>query len=140
MRIPPCLFLLLAVPWGSAWAAGTLKTEPYKVELTIKNEAISRISPRLFGQFLERAFGEPGPEAALVEGTNQLRPDIVAKLKQMRIPLIRFPGGTSIDYLDWRDMIDHVPGREEGRPPSIDILGKTGKTITNQFGYDEYFE
>ncbi|HKK30965.1 MAG TPA: hypothetical protein VKA18_11295, partial [Alphaproteobacteria bacterium] len=49
----------------------------------------------------------------------------------------RFPGGRDVDYIDWRDMIDHVPGREGGRPAS---RGPGGKPLTNRFGLEEYFE
>ena len=53
----------------------------------------------------------------------------------MRIPVIRFPGGTDIDFLDWTDMIDGVPGRDDGRPTSV---GHRGDKVTNRFGLDEY--
>jgi len=54
----------------------------------------------------------------------------------MEIPLVRFPGGTDVDYIDWRDMIDHVPGREGPRPAT---RRRADRFITNRFGYDEYF-
>ncbi len=114
--------------------------EDHEVEFVVRNEAVSKISPRLFGQFLERNTGEPGPENGVDPSTKELRADIVAKLKEMQIPVIRFPGGTDIDFIDWRDMIDNVPGRIGGRP--VSSVTKEGKvtTITNRFGYDDYFK
>ncbi len=105
--------------------------------LLIHNETANRIDPRLFGQFLERAsFGDHGPEAFVNAKTGRLPPQILEKIATMEIPLVRFPGGTDVDYIDWRDMIDHVPGRDGPRPVTT---GFGGKTITNRFGYDEYF-
>ena len=105
--------------------------------ITIYNSVTTKVSKTLFGHFLERAsFGEWGPEASLEPGTNHLQPKVTALLKQMNIPIIRFPAGTDVDYIDWRDMIDNVPGRKGQRPVTI---GHTGKPITNRFGIDEYF-
>jgi alpha-N-arabinofuranosidase len=103
----------------------------------IYNETLFRIDPRLFGQFMERpSWGdEIGPEAAVIPGTHELRPDALALLRQMQIPIIRFPGGSDVDFLDWRDMVSNVPGRGAERPVSVGLHG--GK-VTNNFGYDEF--
>lgn len=99
---------------------------------------MAQVNQRLFGHFLERAsWGEPGPEGSLQQGTRQIQPDAVELMKQMQIPLLRFPGGTDVDYVDWRDLISNVPGRSPERPVTI---GHSGQAITNQFGLDEYFQ
>ncbi|MFW6146227.1 MAG: hypothetical protein ACOC7R_02725 [Planctomycetota bacterium] len=110
--------------------------------LTVHDKVLHTIDVRLFGQFLERAsFGDHGPEAFVDPQTGRLPERIVAMLKAMAIPIIRFPGGTDVDYIDWRDMIDNVPGRDGRRP--ITHSRRPGQqratTITNRFGYDEYF-
>jgi len=108
---------------------------PADARLVIGERIEARIDPRLFGQFLERAsWGEPGPEDARGAGTRELRPDVVARLRDLRIPLIRFPGGTDVDHLDWRDLISHAAGRGDERPTSI---GHRGDEIGNEFGLDE---
>ena len=107
-----------------------------KVQIIVHNKVVSKINLNLFGQFMERAFAEPGPEGALIAGTNQLRPEIADKIKSMDIPVIRFPGGTDVDFLDWRNLIDRVPGRNGGRPVSKNIKAQE---LTNLFGVDEYF-
>jgi alpha-L-arabinofuranosidase len=55
----------------------------------------------------------------------------------MRVPVARFPGGTDVDYIDWRDMIDNVSGRTGHRPITI---GHQGDRVTNNFGYDEFLQ
>jgi alpha-L-arabinofuranosidase len=130
--------LLLAFALVTQGTAAVAADDPAPtVTVRVLDEVLNPVSERLFGQFLERAsFGEPGPEAALAEGTGRIRPDAVALMEAMQIPVIRFPGGTDVDYLDWRDMIDNVPGRAGGRPVSY---GVRGDPITNRFGIDEYF-
>jgi alpha-N-arabinofuranosidase len=107
-----------------------------RVQLQVGSQVRHSIDPRLFGQFLERpSWGETGPEAATDEA-GALPQDIVAMLRTMRIPVVRFPGGTDVDYTDWTDMISNAPGRSGGRPVT---RGHTGQGVTNRFGFDEYF-
>lgn len=106
------------------------------VRFVIESRVLHRIDPKLFGQFLERpSWGEIGIEGGVVPGTHELQPSVLERLREMRIPILRFPGGTDVDYMDWRDMVDHVPGREGGRPVSV---GHQGHRVTNAFGYDEF--
>lgn len=106
--------------------------------ITVKDQVLFKLNPRLFGQFMERpAFdGEIGAEAAVVPGTHQLLSKVSQLIQKMQIPVIRFPGGTDVDFLDWTDMVDHVPGREgtSERP----ISSPRGNQVTNGFGYDEF--
>ena len=104
--------------------------------LTIQDQVEAEISPLLFGSMLERAsFGEPGPEGALTPGTRTLRPEIVTALAAMPVPILRFPGGTDVDSMDWRDLISGVGDRGDRRPNSI---GHTNQSISNEFGLDEF--
>lgn len=105
-----------------------------EVRISISNEVIHPVSDLLFGQFMERPSwgGETGPEAAVLPGTHRLDSRVEALLRKMDIPVVRFPGGTDVDYLDWQDMVSDAHGKNTGRPLSRN-------TITNAFGYDEYF-
>jgi alpha-N-arabinofuranosidase len=106
------------------------------IEFRVTREVLNPVDVRLFGQFLERAtFGEPGPEAVVDPDTGRLPAEVVVRLKEMRIPVIRFPAGTDVDFVDWRDMIDNVPGRDGGRP----VTRRGDGSLTNRFGHDEYF-
>jgi alpha-N-arabinofuranosidase len=108
------------------------------IEITVSDRVLHEIDPRLFGQFMERpSWGEIGPEAAVIPGTHKLRPKAKHLLRRMRVPLARFPGGTDVDYVDWLDMIDNVPGRVGGRPITT---GHRGDQVTNNFGYDEFLQ
>jgi alpha-N-arabinofuranosidase len=114
-------------------AAGVVAEE---VRVRVTDTALHPVDRRLFGQFLERAsWGEPGPEAFVDPATGQLPTNIVAMLKEMRLPVVRFPGGSDVDRIDWTDMIDNVPGRTGPRP----VSQVTTNQIANRFGYDEFF-
>ena len=108
------------------------------VDYHIKDLALARINPEVFGQFMERPSwgGEYGPESALAEDGKSLRPDVVALMRDMRFTCLRFPGGTDIDYTDWTDLIDQAPGRSAPRPMT---RGYQGDLVSNRFGFHEYF-
>ena len=94
------------------------------------------LSHLLFGQFMERAsFGEPGPESACDEN-GALRPKAFELLKDMAPPIVRFPGGTDVDFLDWHDLVDYAPGRAQERRPTA--TGRNDRYIGTRFGVIEY--
>ena len=132
-----CLMLCVLV-WAGSMAIVGYAQGSNAIVFKISDRAIAPVNDRLFGHLLERAsWGEPGPEIALQRGTRSLYPEAVELMQQMNIPLIRFPGGTDVDYTNWQDLISNVPDRDVGRPLTV---GHTGQTITNQFGLDEYFQ
>ena len=106
------------------------------IRLIVSNQRLYNLDPNLFGNFLERPSwgGELGVEGAVVPNTHTLQPEVLTRLRQMEIPILRFPGGSDVDYVDWTDMIDNVPGRPGPRP----VSHPRGNEITNYFGYDEY--
>ncbi len=131
MRNMQFIFLYIALFVSTVAQAGD-------VVYRVRNEVLHNIDPRLFGQFMERpSWGEIGPEGALVPGTNKLQPEVYTLLQRMKVPIMRFPGGTDVDYMDWRDMVGNVPGRGADRPVSV---GHNGHKITNNFGYDEFLQ
>ena len=107
------------------------------IHVKVHARVLHRIDARLFGQFMEKASwgSEIGSETAVIPGTHELRPQAKELIRQMQIPIVRFPGGTDANYIDWLDMIDHVPGRMGDRPLT---KGHTGNQVTNYFGYDEF--
>jgi len=108
------------------------------ISFSVTKEVLHKIDPRLFGQFMERpSWGEIGVEGARIPGTRKLQPGVLKLLAEMEIPVIRFPGGTDADFLDWCDMVDNVPGRAAERPIST---GHLGHKVTNNFGYDEFLQ
>ncbi len=115
--------LLASSGWADAAPANVLM---------VGNERLNRVDPALFGQFLEIAsWGEPGPDALVDPRTGELPPEVVAALREVAPPVIRFPGGTDVDYLHWADRI----GPRDRRGPSA---GERGQKLANRFGYPEF--
>jgi len=95
-----CLLFAMAAPLHAADPDAGTAEQP--VPLTVHDRVLHEVSPLLFGQFLEDAGrpskGDPGPEAGLIPGTDQLRPDVVEALRDMQAPIIRFPGGYLVEH------------------------------------------
>jgi len=103
--------------------------------LRITDEVSHPLPPAVFGQFLERpSWGnEYGPEA-VADAQGKLSSEVETHLVGMHTTLVRFPHGTDGDYVDWQDMIDRP-----GRPARPVTTGHKGDTVTNNFGFPEYF-
>jgi len=97
---------------------------------------ISPIDQNLFGSFLEhlgRAIYEgiydPGSKLA---DANGFRKDVLEKIRQLGVPIIRYPGGNFVSSYNWLDGV----GPKQSRPH---VLDKAWNTIeSNQFGTNEF--
>lgn len=98
------------------------------------------INKNIYGQFIEhlgRAMYDGiwvGPDSD-TPNTRGWRNDVVAALKDLHIPVLRWPGGCFADTYHWRDGI----GPAEQRPTGVNILwGEIPET--NAVGTHEYFD
>ena len=114
---------------------------PAMSELTIRaDQPQGTINRNIYGQFSEHLgrgiyegiwVGEDSP----IPNTRGIRNDVVAALKQLRIPVLRWPGGCFADEYHWRDGID----ARESRPKTINTHWG-GVMEDNQFGTHEFFD
>jgi len=93
-------------------------------------------SPMIFGQFLEhfhrQVYGgvfEPGSPLADVRG---FRLDVIAALRELRVPVVRWPGGCFVSAYHWQD------GIGSHRRPTYDKAWRVEEP--NSFGTDEFVE
>lgn len=128
---------------GSAWAsqgptqvAGSASpSTPTQVYVDTRR-TISPIDPNLFGSFLEhlgRAIYEgiydPGSK---LSDSNGFRKDVLDEIRQLGVPIIRYPGGNFVSGYNWLDGV----GPRQNRPR---VLDKAWNTIeSNQFGTNEF--
>jgi len=97
---------------------------------------IAPLDRNLFGSFLEhlgRAIyeGVYDPGSKLSDG-NGLRKDVISEIRQMGVPIVRYPGGNFVSGYNWLDGV----GPKESRPR---VLDKAWNAInTNQFGTNEF--
>ena len=97
---------------------------------------VAPLDRNLFGSFLEhlgRAIYEgiydPGSK---LSDSNGFRKDVMDEIRQMGVPIIRYPGGNFVSGYNWLDGI----GPKQDRPR---VLDKAWDTLnTNQFGTDEF--
>jgi alpha-N-arabinofuranosidase len=98
------------------------------------------IDPNIYGQFVEhlgRGVYEGiwvGPDSP-IPNTRGIRNDVVAALRKIRIPLIRWPGGCYAETYHWRDAIGPLAQRPRG------VNTAWGDEVeSNQFGTHEFMD
>lgn len=104
------------------------------------NQKIAKINKDIYGHFSEhlgRCIYEGmyvGDDSA-IPNINGMRKDVVEALKEMGIPVLRWPGGCFADEYHWKDGI----GDKAKRKKMINTHWG-GVVEDNSFGTDEYFE
>ena len=88
---------------------------------------ISPIDPNLFGSFLEhlgRAIYEGiyDPNSSLSD-SNGFRKDVVDEIRQLGVPIIRYPGGNFVSGYNWLDGV----GPRKDRPRTIEPVVEIGR-------------
>lgn len=104
------------------------------------NKTGTKISKYIYGQFAEHLgrciyegiwVGEDSP----IPNKNGIRTDVVEALKNIQVPVLRWPGGCFADEYHWQDGI----GPKETRKKMINTHWG-GLTESNHFGTHEFFE
>ena len=140
----------LAIAALAFCAPAAAQEAPASVSLTIDTaHPGARIEPAIQGQFAEhlgRGIYEGiwvGPGSP-IPNTNGYRNDVLAALRRLHVPVIRWPGGCFADEYDWRDGIgpraqrpvadQHPLGRRDreqcGRHPRIPELHRSWSAPT----------
>jgi alpha-N-arabinofuranosidase len=99
-----------------------------------------RIAPEIYGQFAEHLGrgvyeGVWVGEDSKIPNTHGYRNDVVAALKAIHVPLVRWPGGCFADDYHWRDGI----GPRGKRPVKVNVVWG-GVEETNAFGTHEFMD
>jgi alpha-N-arabinofuranosidase len=100
----------------------------------------ARIDRQLFGQFAEhlgRGVYEGvwvGPDSS-IPNTRGIRNDVVAALKELRVPNVRWPGGCFADEYHWRNGIGPLKDRPATLNPNWG-----GVIEPNTFGTHEFMD
>ena len=101
---------------------------------------LSHIEPEVYGHFSEHLGrciygGLYVGENSQIKNENGMRKDVVDALKEIRVPVLRWPGGNFADEYHWMDGI----GSKEKRKKMINTHWG-GVIEDNSFGTHEYFE
>jgi len=108
-----------------------------KSEIIIdKHFQIGEVDKRIYGSFIEhlgRAVYEgiyqPDSPFADEEG---LRKDVIELVRELNVPVVRYPGGNFVSGYHWEDGV----GPKEERPAKVDLAWQVIET--NEFGLNEF--
>lgn len=139
-----------------AGAAGLVKTQPVwaasadaHIEV-LPDEPTGTISPFIYSHFTEELGaviydGIWVGEKSKIPNTHGIRTALVEKMRQIKAPAVRWPGGCFADSYDWRDGVgprDKRPRRTDFWVDDPDSKGTAplgpGNFDPNQFGTDDF--
>jgi len=129
------LFLLALLATTSLSAAETPATGVIHAD-----QPGAKIDRHIYGQFAEHLghgieegvwVGEGSP----IPNTRGIRNDVVAALRELHVPVVRWPGGCFADEYHWRDGI----GPRASRPTTLNT-NWGGVPETNAFGTHEFLD
>lgn len=110
-----------------------------KAKMVLDKEfKIAPIDNRIYGSFIEHlgravyeGIYEPGHRTA--DG-NGFRHDVLDLVKELNVPIVRYPGGNFVSGYNWEDGV----GPRESRPRRLDLAWRTIET--NQVGTNEFMD
>ena len=124
-----------------AAALSALAEQPLSADLTIRaDQPGAQVNRQLFGQFAEHlGAGIYGGiwvgEDSKIPNTRGYRNDVLQALRDLKVPVIRWPGGCFADEYNWREGV----GPRAKRPVKINThWGKV--TEPNSFGTHEFLD
>ncbi len=101
-----------------------------------KDFKIAEVDKRVYGSFIEHlgravynGIYQPGHQTADEDG---FRKDVLELVKELEVPIIRYPGGNFVSNFYWEDSV----GPKAGRKPRLDLAWRTLET--NEFGLGEF--
>ena len=105
-----------------------------------ENEKKGKIYPEVYGHFSEHLGrciyeGMYVGEDSNIPNVNGMRTDVVEALKELQVPVLRWPGGCFADEYHWKDGI----GPKADRKKMVNTHWG-GVTEDNSFGTHEFFE
>jgi alpha-N-arabinofuranosidase len=100
------------------------------------DRAIGRVDERIFGGFIEHLgrciYGGIYEEGSPLSDARGFRTDVLEAVKQLRVPVLRWPGGNFVSGYHWTDGIGPV----DERPRRRELAWHTVES--NRFGTDEF--
>ncbi len=146
-------FLQTSALTGAALAFGARKSWSAMVDAHVEillDEGGEMIAPEIYGQFTEHLGGVIYDglwvgEGSRIPNVHGLRSELIDRLKQIHVPVVRWPGGCFADSYDWKDGI----GPRKDRPTRTnfwevdpDAKRLNGQSVQvyedNAFGTDEF--
>lgn len=116
-------------------AGSLLAQEPAVIGIDL-NRTVGDVDPKIYGGFVEPigniVYGTMYEPDSPLADENGFRSDFIELMKELKITVVRWPGGNFVSGYDWRDGI----GPKDQRPARLELAW--GQVETNQMGTDEY--
>ncbi len=129
--------LLAAGPWLRSIGYAQIARGPARAVM-LQSRTRAAFDRRVFGAFLEHlgraiytGVYEPGSPRA---DQNGFRTDVIGEIKELGVPVMRYPGGNFVSGYNWLDGV----GPKKQRPA---VLERAWNSLeTNQFGTNEFID
>jgi alpha-L-arabinofuranosidase len=129
--------LLATGSWLDAIGYAQVSRGPARASIAPRHGAAD-LDRRLFGSFLEHlgraiytGIYDPGSPLASRDG---LRTDVAREVRELGVPIVRYPGGNFVSGYNWLDGV----GPKAQRPTVLDRAWNSLET--NQFGTNEFID
>lgn len=110
--------------------------EKFAQMIVDRDYKISEIDKRIYGSFIEHlgravytGIYQPGHETADEDGFRQ---DVMDLVRELQVPVIRYPGGNFVSSFNWEDSV----GPANQRPHRLDLAWRSLET--NEVGLGEF--
>ena len=108
-----------------------------KIKLVLDRDyQLTKVDNRIFGSFIEHlgravydGIYQPGNPESDEQG---FRKDVLQMVKELGVPIVRYPGGNFVSGFRWEDSV----GPREQRPERLDLAWRS--TESNQVGINEF--
>ena len=116
----------------------TVWSQPAAIIKIDLGRKIAKIDPNIYGAFVEPirtvVYGSIYDPKSPFADENGFRKDLVQLVKELKIPVVRWPGGNFVSGYNWEDGI----GPKDQRPARLDLAWH--QVESNQMGTDEYLK
>ncbi|MCE4566819.1 alpha-N-arabinofuranosidase [Maribellus sp. CM-23] len=132
IKLKPLLITMLVACISASWGQSKLTLHP--------EQSNTKISKDIYGHFAEHLGhciygGIYVGEDSEISNVRGFRDDVIGALKEMKIPVLRWPGGCFADTYHWKDGI----GPRENRPSIVNV-NWGNVTEDNSFGTHEFLD
>jgi alpha-N-arabinofuranosidase len=125
--------ILAGLMTGNLMSQPTQQTAIIKIDL---DRQIGKVDPNIYGAFVEPirtvVYGTIYDPKSPLADTNGFRKDFIQLVNELKIPVVRWPGGNYVSAYNWEDGI----GPKDQRPARFDPAWR--QIESNHMGTDEY--
>ena len=129
------ILLLTGIVLTGSFTGNLMAQQPAVIKVDLDRQ-IAKIDPNIYGAFLEPirnvVYGSIYDPKSPLADENGFRKDFIQLVKDLHIPVVRWPGGNFVSGYNWEDGI----GPKDQRPARLDLAWN--QIDHNQMGTDEY--